>query len=358
MKKIFATIILAFSFFLGAHTAFAGFGITPPYLRSNTLTQGSHFTQEIIIVRGDPVEDLKAEITLSVPGINQWITVDKGLNFILPKGQQQVPITLSVDVPKDAEFGAYTGNIRIRTSSFQEATTGVSIALGAQVDVDLKVVDEIYDFDVRRVELSEAEEGHKVWWLDFPGKIKFWMHIENTGNVPVAPERVHFDIYSKVGAKLLESVDSTNDIEKIEPFATKKVLAELPTWLPPGGYLLKFSVYKKDQVSKSGELTLSILPRGTIPGYEGYGFMGLSLGDKLSVIGPIGAPIFLGGGYRIIRPRRRRAPGRRKKTDMEQEEETSVPVRHHEAVAKAPVTRRSVPISHGAVVDLKKRNKE
>lgn len=353
MKKIFSVIISAIgfllAFFFGVHNALAGFGITPPYLRSDALTQGSHFTQEIIIVRSDPLEDLETDITLNVPGINQWITVDKGLKFTLPKGQQQVPITFIVDVPKDAQFGAYTGNIRIRTSSLQNAPTGVSIALGAQVDVDLKVVNEIYDFDVRRVELSEAEEGHKFWWLDYPGKIKFFMHIENTGNVPSAPARVHFDIYTKVGAKLLESVDSTNDIEKITPFATKKVLAELPTFLPPGGYLIKFSIFKKDIVSKSGELTLSILPRGTIPGYEGYGFMGLSIGDKLSILGPISMPILFGGAYRTTLFRRRR-----KKKNGGNE----VPVRHHERVAQAPETRRSAPVSHGTVVDLKKRNKE
>jgi len=355
MKKIFPVkffiLILGFGFFLDAHTAFAGFGITPPYLRSDTLTQGSHFTQEIIIVRGDPVEDMKTDITLNVPGINQWITVDKGLQFILPKGEQQTKILLTVDVPKDAQFGAYTGNIRIRTSSLQDATSGVSIALGAQVDVDLKVVDQIYDFDVRRIELSEAEEGHKRWWLDFPGKIKFYMHIENTGNVPATPSRVHFDIYTKVGAQLLESVDSTNDIEKIDPFATKKVLAELPTFLPPGGYLVKFSIYKKNQIAKSGELTLGILPKGTIPGYEGYGFMGLSLADKLSIIAPLSAPVLLGGTYRVTRVRRRR---RKKKSQNSSE----VPVHHHEAVAKAPATRRSEPVSHGAVVDLSKKRKQ
>lgn len=360
MKKIFSVFISALSFlapfFLGVHTAFAGFGITPPYLRSDTLTQGSHFTQEIIIVRGDPVEDLKTDITLNVPGINQWITIDKGLSFTLPKGQQQVPITLTVDVPKDAQFGAYTGNIRIRTSSLEGPTSGVSIALGAQVDVDLKVVNEIYDFDVRRVELSEAEEGHKLWWLDFPGKIKFYMHVENTGNVPAAPTRVHFDIYTKVGAKLLESVDSTNNIEKVDPFATKKVVAELPTWLPPGGYLIKFSIYKKDTVSKSGELTLGILPKGTIPGYEGYGFEGLSLGDKLSVIGPFSAPILLGGTYRITRTRRRR---RKKKGGSTSSGGSSeIPVHHHDIIAKAPATRRSEPVSHGAVVDLSKKRKQ
>jgi hypothetical protein len=151
-------------------------------------------------------------------------------------------------------------------------------------------------------------------------------------------------------------VDSTNDIEKIEPFATKKVLAELPTFLPPGGYLIKFSVYKKEQIAKSGELTLSVLPEGTIPGYEGYGFAGLSLGDKLSIIGPIFAPILLGGTYRLTRTTQRR---RKKKDGAAGGESDDVPVHHHNAVAKAPATRRSEPISHGAVVDLsRKKNKE
>jgi hypothetical protein len=308
MRKLFLSATGAFLFLLSAHTAYAGFGITPPYVRSDTLTQGSVFSQEIVIVRGDPVEDLKTDVTINVPGINQWITIDKGNSFILPKGATQFPIKITVTVPPDAEFGAYTGNIRIRTASLKQAESGVSIALGAQVDVDLKVVSEIFNFEVRRVELSEAEEGHRFWWLDYPGKINFWMHIENTGNVPASPSKVKFEIYNNAATTLLETVENTNKIERIEPFATKKVLATLPTWLKPGGYLIKFSIYKKDEIVKTGELTLSVLPGGTISGYVGYGFEGLPFEDKLSVVAPVAAPIVLFGSSRMIRLRRPRKP--------------------------------------------------
>jgi len=305
MRKSFFIVIWIF-FLFSAHLAHAGFGITPPYLRSNTLTKGSVYSQEIIIVRGDPVEDLKTKITINVPTIGGWITVDKGMEFILPKGKTQFPIKLTVTVPKDAEYGAYTGNIRIMTTSLNTIESGVRIALGAQVDVDLKVVDKVFDFNVKRVELSETEEGYKYWWLDFPGKISFWTHIENTGNVPASPSRVSFDIYNSAGAKLLESVENIGKIEEVAPFETKKVLVNLPTWLPPGGYLVKFKVYKQEEVARAGELTLSILPTGTIPGYVGYGFEGLKTEDKLSIILPVGAPLALFGSLRAVKTGKKR----------------------------------------------------
>ena len=70
-----------------ADTASAAFGITPPYVRNNTLRPGSEYTQEIIIVRSDPVEDLNAELALNLPGIESWFSFDRGLKFVLPKGE-------------------------------------------------------------------------------------------------------------------------------------------------------------------------------------------------------------------------------------------------------------------------------
>lgn len=295
MKKTIASIIVIATLFLGAGTALAGFGITPPYVKSDTLTRGSEYEQEIILVRGDPVEDLKAEITINVPGINGWISIDRGTEFILPKGESQFPIVVSVRVPEDADYDEYTGSIRIRTSSLEQRS-GVSIALGAQVDVAIKVVDHIYDFEVRRVELREAEEGHKKWWLDYPGRITFLMHIENIGNAPVAPSKVVFDIYDRKGEVLLETVQNIGKIQTIAAFDTSKVEAYLPTHLKPGGYKVKYFIYKEDTLSRSGDLNLSILPRGIIPGYRSFGFEGLSFKDKASVIGPIiGLIVFLFG---------------------------------------------------------------
>lgn len=276
--------------------AYAGFGITPPYVNNQRLTRGSVYEQRITIVRSDPTEDLKATLTLNIPGAEDWFAIDQGKEFILPKGLTQVPIVVTVKVPEDAPFKEFKGAIRIRTESAAPptaSTTGVSIALGAQIDVDVTVVDKIYDFEVRRIRLADLEEGRTRWGLFFPGKIRFYMTIENTGNTEYGPSRVHFDIYDSEMETKLESVDNTNDIEQLAPFATKEVVAELPTRLPAGRYEAKYAIYKGDAVAQQNTLTLSVNQVGTVAGYEGYGFDGLSLTDKLKVAGVVGVPVLL-----------------------------------------------------------------
>lgn len=329
-----------------ASVAYAGFGIAPPYVRNETLRPGSEYTQEIIIVRSDPVEDLDAELTLNIPGIESWFSFDRGIKFTLPKGEPQVKMHVTVRVPDDAKLGSYNGNIRIRTSSPTAPTTGVSIALGAQVDVRLKIVEEIFDFEVRRVELFEAEEGYKKWWLDYPGKIKFALYIENTGNVPAAPYAVTMRIYDVSGQQLLETTAHTNKLASILPFATKKIYAYLPTWLPPGGYRVKYTIQKTaEEIAQEGELAFSILPRGTITGYEGYGFEGLSLGDKLSIILPAILFVFIVLGIALLGRRRARAGGRPSGPPREMRE-----VREPERKYVRPPA-----AARGGVVDLSRR---
>lgn len=289
----FAVLMLAF-FGASANVAFAGFGITPPYVHNETLRPGSEYTQEIVIVRSDPVEDLNAEIGLNLPAIESWFSFDRGQKFVLPKGESQVKIHVTVRVPDDAKLGPYNGNIRIRTYAPDAQTTGVSLALGAQIDVQLKVVDQIYDFNVKRVELLEAEQGFKKLWLDFPGKIKFAMYIENVGNVPASPAKVTMKIYDVTGQQLLETTENTNPVDKVLPFDTKKVFAYLPTWLPPGGYKVKYTISKDEtSVAQESELSLSILPRGTVTGYEGYGIEGLKTSQLLTLIIPVAVVLLL-----------------------------------------------------------------
>jgi hypothetical protein len=323
----------------------AGFGITPPYVRNETLRPGSEYTQEIIIVRSDPVEDLNAELTMNLPGIESWFSSDKGTKFTLPKGESQVKLHITVRVPDDAKLGAYNGNIRVRTYSSENSSNGVSLALGAQIDVHLKVVDQIFDFEVRRVELSEAEEGYKKWWLNFPGKVKFAVYLENTGNVPASPYKVNFQIYDVTGTQLLESTANTNRIDSILPFDTKKVYAYLPTWLPPGSFLVKYDIRKTETESaQTGQLSLSILPRGTITGYEEYGFEGLKLADQLTLIIPAAILLLFVIAFIVMRKRTRR-PRRARTYDDEPPERRSPPSR--------PKPRSTV--SGSGVVDLSRK---
>lgn len=289
MKHYRSFIYSIVLFFLCTHLTHAGFGVTPPYVSNESLTRNSVYEQTIYLVRSDPTTDLKATVSVDVPGINAWFSIDKGNEFILPAGEQKVPMVVKVVVPDDAEFKQYKGNVRIKTGAPDDivASGAVSISLGAQLDVVLNVIDkEIKDFKVRKIGISDLNEGHKVAWLYFPGKIKFEMIIENTGNVEVAPSDVVFRIYDRSGNVLLEETHKKGKIQKVKPFMTETVFAQLPTKLPAGSYLARFEILNDKDVKLSGEVNLSILPYGTLQ-EAGFGFLGLSLAHKLSIIVPI-----------------------------------------------------------------------
>lgn len=287
MKKVIGICLLFFV--LSTEIARAGFGITPPYVRNTSLTRNSTYEQQILLVRGNPDAPQKALITVDAPEIASWIQIVEGESIPLPRGQQKVPMTVRVTVPKDAEYKEYAGVIRIKTvpDDNQVSEGAVSISLGAQVDIALTVIDKkIKDFRVRKIGVSDLNEGKKVGWLYFPGKINFAMLLENTGNVDIAPSRVEFRIFDFAGQLLLEEITNKGSIPKIAPYATEEVVASLPTRLPAGNYIARYRVYNEDEVKQEGEISLSIQPYGTLQ-QAGFGFSGLSIPHKISLILPI-----------------------------------------------------------------------
>jgi hypothetical protein len=288
--KFFRSLIFGIAvFFAFVQPSFAGFGVTPPYVTNASLTRNSVYEQTIFLVRSDPSTDLKATISIDVPGVNEWFTINEGNEFLLPKGAQKVPMTVKVLVPDNADYKQYLGNIRIKTGAADDAVAGgaVSISLGAQLDVDISVIDKkIKDFKVRKIGISDLNEGHKVGWLYFPGKIRFEMLIENIGNVPIAPSDVVFRIYDRSGNVLLEESHKKGSINEVLPFATETVFAELPTKLPSGSYLARFEIKNDESIKLDGEVNLSVLPYGTLQ-TAGFGFLGLSIAHKISIILPI-----------------------------------------------------------------------
>ncbi len=291
MSAVFKSLLLIIVCFvvLGADVALAGFGVTPPFVRNTSLTRNSIYEQQILLVRADPNIPLKASVVIDAPEIFDWIEVLEGESFELPRGEQKVPMTVRVTVPEDAEFKQYTGAIRIKTGAVEdgEGRGAVNISLGAQIDIDLNVIDrEIKDFRVRKISVSDLNEGHKLAWLFFPGKIPFKMLIENTGNVDNAPSKVEFQIYDSTGAVLLEDTKNKGSVRKIKPYATEEVVANIPTRLPAGAYLARYKVYNGDEVKQEGEVSMNVLPYGTLQ-TAGFGFGGLSLPHKISVLLPI-----------------------------------------------------------------------
>ncbi len=286
-SSVFVVTLLLF--LVVAEFAYAGFGVTPPYVRNTSLTRNSIYEQQILLVRGDPNVALKATVQIDAPEINDWIEIVEGDEFELPRGEQKIPMTVRVTVPDDADFKHYTGALRVKTGAMSDGLSvgAVNISLGAQIDIDLNVIDrEIEDFRVRKINISDLDEGHKLGWLYFPGKIKFGMYLENTGNVDVSPSKVQFSIYDVTGNVLLEETTNIGRIDKIAPFETKDVIAEIPSRLPAGPYIARYQIFNGEDIKHEGEATLSIRPYGTLQ-TAGFGFLGLSLPHKLSVLLPI-----------------------------------------------------------------------
>jgi hypothetical protein len=282
-------------FVLGTPFSHAGFGVTPPYVRNTSLTRNSTYEQQILLVRGDPNIPLKASVIIDAPEIASWIEIVEGFEFPLPRGEQKVPMTVRIKVPDDAEFKNYGGAIRVKTGVADEglSTGAVNISLGAQIDIQLDVIDrEIKDFQIRKIGISDLNAGHKVGWLYFPGKIRFSMLLENTGNVDVAPSNVSFSIFDATGKVPLEETKSKGSIKKVAPYANEDIVAEIPTRLPPGTYIARYKIFNGDEVKQEGEVNVNIVPFGTLQ-LAGFGFIGLSLPHQISLILPVLALIAL-----------------------------------------------------------------
>lgn len=322
MKKIFSIIAVSFAAaFIAAagippffHAKADGFGITPPYVTNGQLTQGSHYEQTITLVRSDPTEDLQANVTVNVPGADSWISIDRGTQFILPAGTQQEPMIVSVNVPSNAKLGSYSGNIQVVVSPLAGPAKGtVGITIGAQIDVNLTVGNgKMANLQVRRVTMSNAEVGHTLWWMHFPGKVSFAIDLDNTGNIAGALGKVVFQYQEYLSGNVLETEENSNGLDSVQPFEAKTVTAEMPVYLPQGSYRVFYQIYGVDDqtVIGQGTLDLAVLPPGTLTGYIGYGFWGLRWSEKFMTFGVILLILALiyfviWGIRRLIRKRRR-----------------------------------------------------
>ncbi|MEA3449766.1 MAG: hypothetical protein U9Q85_02195 [Patescibacteria group bacterium] len=263
--------IIIFLFVLGVFVmqiqiAQAGFGISPPFVKTKKpIFPGSHFEQIVTLLRSDTEDDLMARIKIDAPELADWVSVKQGLEFDLPENQLQVPMRIIVDVPNDAEIGNYQGYLNIQILPKKRSLDGgVAIALGARVDIDLEITDEPFvDFSIRNISIPDLHKFKSPWdWKLFSYlfyRLNVVMRIENTGNVPVSPSRVHVDVFDLNEKELLETYDDEK-FDKVEPFATSEITADFSSNLGLGEYWAKIRVYQDNEIIHKDKIIFAVKP--------------------------------------------------------------------------------------------------
>lgn len=271
MKKhfILVLVISLIGIFFGADSILAGFGISPPFIKNNYLTPGSRIEETIYLVRGQPTEGLTAEVTIDASEIENWITIEKGLIFPLPKDVQQFPMKVIINVPQDAAYGNYQGYIRVRAVPSESHPGQVATLVGARIDIDVTVTEKGYtDFRVKGNPLiPDVEKGNPLTML---------IMIENIGNTQVRPSKVHLDIYDISHLNLLVSGD-INEMNSVLPFETAQVQGQMPIDLELGEYWADITVYKEEESAGFYRIYFKVIPRieKTIETSKGGGILPL-----------------------------------------------------------------------------------
>ncbi len=245
---IFLTLFLAWANFCAA-----GFGISPPYILNDKLLPGSHHEQRITVVRSDDSKDDRIQVVINAPEIASWITLDPGADFVFPAGKKYMYLTAKIDAPSNAEKKQYKGTMAINLIESKEGQAGgATVALGAQVDIDITVGEgAIKDFSVFSIKIPDFNENRPM---------KILLGIENKGNVRIAPSRVEAEIYDISGQNFVTTLRGSR-FEEVESFARKEIASELDNSLKQGSYWSIVKIYKENEIVREEKIFFTILEK-------------------------------------------------------------------------------------------------
>src|SRR3990167_4139586 len=102
MKKLIPFIIFILPFLFSPHKVLASsFGISPVEILVEDLKPGTHIEKTIFASRSDPWEEIDVVIEPALGEMDSWFKFEPGLRFRFPDGENQTPIKVIIDVPKD-----------------------------------------------------------------------------------------------------------------------------------------------------------------------------------------------------------------------------------------------------------------
>lgn len=248
-----AVLVFLFSF----RTAHAAFGVSPPFLNADHLVPGAHYEQTIYLVRDDASIDLPIKAALTIdPRAQPWVSIDKGFNFIIPTDTHQFPVTITIDVPKGTGLGLYKGNLTFTGAPSQAGQ--VTIALGAQVVINLTVGNDIYEkYSIPLIKFLDVEEG----WSP-----RVYVKFSNEGNVPERLDGASFELLDQYGGARLAFSQTPNGLPETPPFTVKEYTVEFPVdfHLGLGQYWGSVAFYKDSKLVASQKTIFNVLQKGSL----------------------------------------------------------------------------------------------
>ncbi len=253
-----------------ASSTYAGFGVSPGQIQEDKLVPGALMEKTIYLVQGTPTEDLPIRVSVESPNIQDWITIPDGPDQVIPAGQQQFPVRLSIHVPEDASLGIYRAFVRVTTIPPKAEGSQITIALGAKVTVDLTVGDDVVsEFSVKSIKIQDIHERQDP---------RVSVTIVNTGNVPAAPENASFELFNKYGQIRLAYAEN-DDFEETPPFQERTIDLRFPldVRLGIGEYWGHVKIYDDGIVVKELKTIFNVTERTWLERYM-YALIGSGIG--------------------------------------------------------------------------------
>lgn len=251
IKNKLSFLILAIILpFLMVKPAFAGFGVSPAEIYNDSLKPGSKFEKDIVLSRSDTDENLKVVIETDLGDAGSWIKFDPGTEFIFAKGETRKTVKATVSVPNNAELKNYKGFLRIKASSMDSTSSGVSIIKGARMEVNL--VTTSLSVDILNI------KGLNIPDVDFQKPIKLLVNVQNNGNTDISPSKVILEVQD-LNKNTIETQNVTK-IEKVSSNTTKEITAEFKNDLNSGEYFGNVQVFLGDKLLRSDRLVFKIGP--------------------------------------------------------------------------------------------------
>lgn len=241
----------------GYKNAHAAFGVSPPFVNADKLVKGATFEQTIYLVRDVGDTDLPIKGVLDLPEkVRSWVSIDPGTEFTIPQGVGQFPVKIKIKVPQDTELAAYSGKVVFTGNPTQSGQ--VTIALGAQVAINIVVGNDIYrKFEVRVVKVQDIEEG----WNP-----QVYVKADNQGNVPESFTGGTLEILDQYGSVRLAFLQNPKKIAEIPPFTMGENIIEFPIdmHLGLGQYWGVVNLYQNDKLIVSQKTVFNVLKRGSL----------------------------------------------------------------------------------------------